>query len=147
MNHRKLLLVEDDAQDLRLTLRALKRINVVNEVDVVGDGAAALDYLFCRNTYAQRSPADAPAVVLLDIRLPKLSGLEVLEQLRQDTRTDKIPVVMLTSSDEEQDILRSYDLGANSYVRKPLDPGEFTEAVAQLGLYWMLLNEPPKSAE
>ncbi|MCZ4306497.1 response regulator [Zoogloeaceae bacterium G21618-S1] len=147
MNHRKLLLVEDDAQDLRLTLRALKRINVVNEVDVVSDGAAALDYLLCRNAHARRNPADGPAVVLLDIRLPKLSGLEVLEQLRQDPRTAKIPVVMLTSSDEEQDILRSYDLGANSYVRKPLDPGEFTEAVAQLGLYWMLLNEPPTSPE
>ncbi|WP_323003477.1 response regulator [Denitromonas sp.] len=147
MMHRKLLLVEDDAQDLRLTLRALKRINVVNEVDVVNDGAAALDYLFCRGSHAGRDPSDGPAVVLLDIRLPKLSGLEVLEQMRGDERTRKIPVVMLTSSDEEQDILLSYDLGANSYVRKPLDPGEFTEAVAQLGMYWMLLNEPPKSTE
>src|SRR5690606_35210661 len=136
MMHRKLLLVEDDAQDLRLTLRALKRINVVNEVDVVNDGAAALDYLFCRGSHAGRDPSDGPAVVLLDIRLPKLSGLEVLEQMRGDERTRKIPVVMLTSSDEEQDILLSYDLGANSYVRKPLDPGEFTEAVAQLGMYW-----------
>ena len=147
MMHRKLLLVEDDAQDLRLTLRALKRINVVNEVDVVNDGAAALDYLFCRGSHAGRDPSDGPAVVLLDIRLPKLSGLEVLEQMRGDERTRKIPVVMLTSSDEEQDILLSYDLGANSYVRKPPDPGEFTEAVAQLGMYWMLLNEPPKSTE
>lgn len=145
MNQRKLLLVEDDAQDLRLTLRALKRINVVNEVDVVHDGAAALDYLFCRNAHAGRDPADMPAVVLLDIRLPRLSGLEVLEQLRADARTRHLPVVMLTSSDEEQDILRSYDLGANSYVCKPLDPGEFTEAVAQLGLYWMILNAPPTS--
>ncbi|KAA3651513.1 MAG: response regulator [Proteobacteria bacterium] len=147
MMHRKLLLVEDDAQDLRLTLRALKRINVVNEVDVVQDGAAALDYLLCRGSHAGRDPSEGPAVVLLDIRLPKLSGLEVLEQMRADERTRKTPVVMLTSSDEEQDILRSYDLGANSYVRKPLDPGEFTESVAQLGLYWMLLNEPPKSNE
>lgn len=147
MMHRKLLLVEDDAQDLRLTLRALKRINVVNEVDVVNDGAAALDYLFCRGNHAERDRSDGPAVVLLDIRLPKLSGLEVLEQMRSDEHTRKIPVVMLTSSDEERDILLSYDLGANSYVRKPLDPGEFTEAVAQLGMYWMLLNEPPKTGE
>lgn len=147
MIHRKLLLVEDDAQDLRLTLRALERIKLVNEIDVVNDGASALDYLFCRGKHADRDPADGPSVVLLDIRLPKLSGLEVLEQMRADARTRKIPVVMLTSSDEEQDILRSYDLGANSYVRKPLDPGEFTEAVAQLGLYWMLLNEPPMAVE
>ena len=144
MTQRKLLLVEDDAQDMRLTLRALKRINVVHEVDVVTDGAAALDYLHARNDFAHRNPDALPVFVMLDIRLPRLSGHEVLQPIRNDARTRKLPVVMLTSSDEEHDITRSYDLGANSYVRKPLDPGAFTEAVAQLGLYWMHLNEAPR---
>lgn len=143
MRSRRLLLVEDDPQDEKLTLRALRSINVGNAVDVVHDGAAALDYLFCENTYASRSPCEAPAIVLLDIKLPKLSGLEVLERLRAAPHTRTQPVVILTSSDEERDLIASYELGVNSYVRKPLDAREFTQAVAQLGLYWLVLNELP----
>ena len=139
----RLLLVEDDPQDEKLTLRALRNINVGNAVDVVHDGAAALDYLFCEKTYASRSPCKAPAIVLLDIKLPKLNGLEVLERVRASPRTRSQPVVILTSSDEERDLIASYELGVNSYVRKPLDPREFSQAVAQLGLYWLVLNELP----
>lgn len=145
MSNRNLLLVEDDPQDERLTLRALNKVNVANHIDVVRDGAEALDYLFCRGDYSERSVDDQPAVVLLDLKLPKLTGFEVLEQLRADERTCLLPVVVLTSSDEEQDLISSYKLGANSYVRKPLDFTEFSEAVANLGLYWLILNEVPGS--
>jgi len=143
MRDRRLLLVEDDVQDERLTLRALARIHVANAIDVAHDGAEALDYLFCRGTHAGRDPAALPAVVLLDLKLPRLSGLEVLEQIRAEPRTRHLPVVILTSSDDQNDLLNSYDLGVNSYVRKPLEAGEFTRAVADLGLYWLVLNEPP----
>lgn len=143
MIERSLLLVEDDPQDERLTLRALHKAKVVAEVDIVRDGAEALDYLFCSGEYGHRSPDDLPAVVLLDLKLPKLSGLEVLERLRADERTCLLPVVVLTSSDEERDMLSSYKLGANSYVRKPLDSNEFSDAVASLGLYWLMVNETP----
>ena len=140
-----ILLVEDNPDDEALTLRALKKSNIKNKVDVVRDGAEALEYLFGTGAYAGRDLSGFPAVVLLDIKLPKLDGLEVLKRLRADERTKLIPVVMLTSSTQEEDVVNSYRLGANSYVRKPVDFNQFAEAVRQLGLYWLLLNErPPK---
>jgi two-component system response regulator len=138
-----ILLVEDNADDEELTLRALKKNNITNEVVVVRDGAEALDYLFATGNYSGRDTGILPQVVLLDLKLPKVDGLEVLARLRSDKRTKLLPVVILTSSIEEQDLLRGYDLGANSYVRKPVDFGQFTEAVRHLGLYWLLLNERP----
>ena len=143
----KILLVEDNPDDVELTMRALKKHNISNRVEVVGDGAEALDYLFCTGTYADRDPNELPAVVLLDLKLPKIDGLEVLKRLRADKRTKLIPVVILTSSKEEQDVVNGYKFGANSYVRKPVDFVQFNEAVRQLGLYWLLLNEPPLKEE
>lgn len=143
MNHKSILLVEDNPQDELLTLRSLRRINVANQIDVVRDGQQALDYLFGVGEFASRAGAALPTVVLLDIGLPRLSGLEVLERLRADPRTRLLPVVVLTSSDEEKDRLTSYEHGANSYVRKPLDFGEFAETVARLGVYWLATNERP----
>ena len=142
MDRKALLLVEDNQQDELLTLRALKKINLGNRVDVVRDGQQALDYLFCEGEFADRSPCDLPAIVLLDIGLPRLSGLEVLARLRANPRTHLLPVVILTSSDEEKDRLQSYKNGANSFVRKPVDFAEFAEKVAHLGLYWLAINEP-----
>ena len=139
---RIILLVEDNPDDQALTLRALKANKIMNEVVVLDDGAEALDYLFCAGPHAGREPV-LPQVVLLDLKLPKIDGLEVLRRLRADERTRLLPVVILTSSREERDIAGGYRLGANSYVRKPVDFGEFREAVRQLGLYWLLLNEPP----
>ena len=139
---RIILLVEDNADDQALTLRALKANKIMNEVVVLEDGAEALDYLFGTGRYAGRELV-IPQVVLLDLKLPKVDGLEVLRRLRADERTRLLPVVILTSSREERDIAGGYRLGANSYVRKPVDFGEFREAVRQLGLYWLLLNEPP----
>jgi two-component system response regulator len=138
-----ILLVEDNADDEDLTLRALKKNNITNEVVVVRDGAEALDYLFGTGNYHGRDTGILPQVVLLDLKRPKIDGLEVLARLRSDKRTKLLPVVILTSSNEEQDLLRGYDLGANSYVRKPVDFAQFTEAVRNLGLYWLLLNERP----
>ncbi|MGZ5008702.1 MAG: response regulator [Methylobacter sp.] len=143
MNPKTILLVEDNPQDEMLTLRALRRVNLLNRVDVARDGRQALDYLFREGEFADRESPEQPAVVLLDIGLPRLSGLEVLEQLRADARTALLPVVILTSSDEEQDRLKSYKNGANSFVRKPVDFNEFAETVARLGLYWLATNEPP----
>jgi CheY-like chemotaxis protein len=137
------LLVEDTRQDELLILRALRKINLANHVDVVRDGQQALDYLFQEGEFAARAGAELPAVVLLDIGLPRVGGLEVLERLRADPRTTRVPVVILTSSDEESDRMRSYESGANSFVRKPLDFNEFAETVARLGIYWMVTNEPP----
>lgn len=143
MNNKTILLVEDNLQDELLTLRALRHANLANRVDVVRDGQQALDYLFQQGEFAIRAGPDLPAVVLLDIGLPRLSGLEVLEQLRADARTALLPVVILTSSDEEQDRLSSYEYHANSFVRKPVDFAEFAETVARLGVYWLATNEPP----
>lgn len=141
MENKIILLVEDDPDDEALTLRALKKNRILNEVKVARDGVEALDYLLGRGDYAGRSTRSLPQVVLLDLRLPKLDGLEVLRQLRADNRTCLLPIVVLTSSDEERDIVESYRLGANSYVRKPVDFAQFSEAVRQLGLYWLVLNE------
>lgn len=142
MADRTLLLVEDDPQDEALTLRALKKAGVCNAIEVVRDGQQALDYLFAEGEFADRSGEALPAVVLLDIGLPRLSGLDVLTRLRENARTRLLPVVMLTSSDEPEDRLRSYQSGANSYVRKPVDFAEFAATVAQLGVYWMATNLP-----
>lgn len=138
-----ILLVEDNPDDVELTLLSLKKHNISNEVVVTRDGAEALDYLFTTGAYADRDRSIMPAVILLDLKLPKIDGLEVLRRLRADERTKLLPVVILTSSKEEQDMLNGYKLGANSYVRKPVDFNQFSDAVKQLGLYWLLLNELP----
>lgn len=143
MEDKIILLVEDNPDDEVLTLRALKKSNILNEVVVARDGAEALDYLFATGTHAGRDTSVMPEVVLLDLKLPKVDGLEVLRCLRADERTRLLPVVVLTSSDEEQDIIDSYSLGANSYIRKPVDFVQFAEAVRQLGLYWLVLNVAP----
>lgn len=137
-----LLLVEDNPQDEALTLRALRKVNLRNRIDVVRDGQQALDYLFRQGEFADRDGAEVPTAILLDISLPRVSGLDVLAKLRADERTRYIPVVILTSSDEDRDRLKSYENGANSFVRKPLDFSEFAEVVARLGLYWLATNEP-----
>ncbi len=137
-----ILLVEDNPDDEALTLRAFQKNNIKNDLVVAHDGVEALDYLFGTGAFAGRDPNATPAVVLLDIKLPKVDGLEVLRRLRADERTKLTPVVILTSSKEEQDLARGYALGANSYVRKPVDFTQFTEAVRQLGMYWLVLNEP-----
>ncbi len=140
---RTILLVEDNPDDVELTLRALQQYNVRNQIAVVRDGAEALDYLFARGAYAERSACPVPAVVILDLKLPKMDGFEVLQHMRADERTKLVPVVILTSSKEERDMVNGYKLGANSYVRKPVDFTEFVEAARQLGLYWLVINEPP----
>jgi two-component system response regulator len=140
---RVILLVEDNPDDQALTLRALKANNIMNPVVLVEDGAEALDYLFGTGGYADRDTSALPQVVLLDLKLPKVDGLEVLKRLRGTPRTRLLPVVILTSSKEDRDVVSGYSLGANSYIRKPVDFGEFREAVRQLGLYWLLLNVPP----
>ncbi|HLH05610.1 MAG TPA: response regulator [Terriglobales bacterium] len=138
-----ILLVEDNPDDEALTVRAFRKNNLTNEVVVARDGAEALDYLFGTGAYASRDTSVLPQVVILDLKLPKIDGLEVLRRLRAAPQTKLLPVVILTSSNEERDRLHGYDLGANSYVRKPVDFGEFVDAVRQLGLYWLLLNERP----
>ena len=143
MDEKVIFLVEDNPDDEALTLRALRKNNILNEVVVARDGAEALDYLFCRGEYANRDPNLLPQVVLLDLKLPKMNGLEVLEQIRANKRTKCLPVVILTSSREEMDVINGYKLGANSYVRKPVDFQEFSEAIKNLGLYWLILNECP----
>ena len=143
MESRIMLLVEDNADDEALTLRALKKNNIKNEVVVAHDGAEALEYLFGTGKYAGRNTNVTPQVVLLDLKLPKVEGLEVLRRVRADERTKLLPVVILTSSNEEQDRIDGYGLGANSYVRKPVDFSQFMEAARQLGLYWLILNEVP----
>lgn len=139
-----ILLVEDNPDDMELTLRALKKAHVANPITVVEDGAKALDYLFGTGAYAGRDPNRTPKVVLLDLKLPKLSGLDVLRRLRADDRTREVPVVILTSSREDTDIAEAYRLGVNSYVVKPVEFEAFAKAVCQVGLYWLLLNQPPR---
>jgi two-component system response regulator len=143
MNNGAILLVEDNPDDQKLTLRALKKNNITNEVVIAEDGAEALEYLFGTGKYAGRSVTDRPALVLLDLKLPKVDGLAVLGQIRGDERTRMTPVVVLTSSAEERDLVRSYELGVNSYVRKPVDFLEFVDAARQLGVYWLILNRQP----
>jgi two-component system, response regulator len=137
----EILLVEDSPSDLELTLHALKRNNITNQIHIVSDGEEALDFIFCENEYANRNISITPRIILLDLKLPKIDGIEVLRRIKQDNRTRKIPVVMLTSSREERDIIESYELGVNSYIVKPVDFDQFTEAVRQVGLYWLLLNQ------
>ncbi|MBN1450763.1 MAG: response regulator [Anaerolineales bacterium] len=139
----EILLVEDNPNDEELTLYALKKNNITNHIRVVHDGAEALEYLFCTGSYAHCQINDPPKVVLLDLKLPKVDGLEVLERIKADARTHTIPVVVLTSSQEERDIVESYQLGVNSYIVKPVDFEQFIEAVRQLGLYWVLFNKTP----
>lgn len=138
-----LLLVEDNASDEKLTLRAFNKSNLVNEIVVVRDGEEALDYLFGSGRYAGRDVSDLPAVILLDLKLPRIDGLEVLRRVRADERTKLVPIIILTSSKEDEDRTRGYSLGANAYVRKPVAFSEFTEAIRTLGLFWLVLNEPP----
>ena len=147
MSEKRILLVEDNENDMLLALRSLENSRIANQIDIARDGVEALDYLFGRGQYAERNPCDTPAVVLLDLKLPKIGGLEVLRQIRSERRTKYLPVVILTSSSEENDIVTGYELGANSYVRKPVDFESFSTAVKQLGLYWLLLNELPQHQE
>jgi two-component system, response regulator len=145
MENATILLVEDNADDEALTLRALKKNNIGNKVYVVRDGVEALEFLFCTGPYADRDPHDMPKLILLDIKLPKMDGLEVLHRIRAEERTSLLPVVLLTSSKEEQDLIEGYKGGANSYMRKPVDYAQFVEYVGQIGLYWLGLNETPPS--
>ena len=143
MREKIILLVEDNPDDEELTIRSLRKANMVNEIVVARDGREALDYMFCEGQFSGRDPLIMPAMVLLDLKLPKLSGLEVLRQIKANSRTKIVPVVVLTSSSEDEDMLNSYQSGANSYVRKPVAFGDFADAVSQLGLYWLLLNQAP----
>jgi two-component system, response regulator len=143
MNDKIILLVEDNPSDIGLTKRALEKHRITNQLVVAENGQEALDYLFGTGAHAGRDVTDLPTVVLLDLKMPKLNGLEVLRRIRDNPRTKRLPVVILTTSKDEQDILNSYDLGANSYIRKPVDFHQFAEALRQLGLYWLVLNEPP----
>jgi two-component system response regulator len=143
MNKKIILLVEDNPDDVTLTMRALKKSNIMNEIVVARDGVEALDFLFGTGQYAGRDTKTNPQVILLDLKMPKLDGLEVLRRIRADARTQPLPVVVLTTSSEDRDRIESYKLGANSYVRKPVDFNQFVEAVQQLGLYWLVLNEAP----
>jgi CheY-like chemotaxis protein len=142
-NTKSILLVEDNPDDEALAIRAFQRHHIGNEIVVAHDGVEALDYLFGTGTYAARDMSIKPTVVLLDLKLPRLDGIEVLRRIRSDERTKLLPVVVLTTSSEEQDMLDSYSLGCNSYIRKPVDFLQFSEAIRQLGMYWLLMNEPP----
>jgi CheY-like chemotaxis protein len=139
----ELLIVEDDDKDLKLTMHALRSQNVGNQIAVAKDGEEALDFIFCRGSYSGRSPADHPRLILLDLKLPKINGLEVLREIKASPLTQSIPVVVLTSSREEKDMVESYQLGVNSYIQKPVDFDQFREAIRILGLYWMVINQPP----
>jgi two-component system, response regulator len=137
-----ILLVEDNPSDVGLTQRALAKSHIANELVVAGDGQEALDYLFGAGAYAGRELSELPALILLDLKLPRVDGLEALRQIRANERTSRLPVVILTTSREEQDVAQSYDLGANSYIRKPVDFTQFAQAIANMGMYWLVLNEP-----
>jgi two-component system response regulator len=147
IRNRIILLVEDNPNDVKLTMSAFEKSNVSNEIVVVGDGEEAIDYLFATGRHAGRDPKVMPEVILLDMKLPKIDGLGVLRRLRADERTRRLPVVILTTSKEEKDITSSYNLGANSFVRKPVDFAQFIDAARQLGLYWLVMNEPPPRRE
>jgi CheY-like chemotaxis protein len=143
MKNGNILLVEDNPQDERLILRAVRKVNLTNPIDVVRDGQQALDFLFGAAEFARRDTSVLPVLVMLDINLPRVGGLDVLARLRADPRTRLLPVVILTSSDEDRDRIKSYEIGCNSFVRKPLDFSEFAETVARLGIYWTAVNQPP----
>lgn len=138
-----ILVVEDNPDDVELLLRALRKNKIANHIAITRDGAEALDYLFAAGEYADRDASETPRIILLDLKLPKLNGLQVLERIRADKRTELTPVIILTSSKEEQDLISGYKYGANSYVRKPVDFNEFVDAVRHIGLYWLLINETP----
>ncbi len=140
----EVLMVEDSEEDLQLALRSFRKANFLNRVHVVRDGAEALDFIFCQGQYASRRMEDTPRVILLDLKLPKVNGLEVLQKIKSDRRTKLIPVVVLTSSQEQRDVLASYETGANSYIVKPVVFDGFAKAMQELGMYWLLLNNPPK---
>jgi len=142
----EILLVEDNPSDLEVALRALKDQNICNKVQVARDGEEALDFIFCRGPHAGRNIDDLPRVILLDLKLPLIDGLEVLRQIRADARTRRVPVVVLTSSTEERDVVESYALGVNSYIAKPVDFDQFSAAMHTIGMYWLLLNRPPANA-
>jgi CheY-like chemotaxis protein len=144
INAVEILIVEDTDQDLQLALRALRKANVTNHIQVARDGEEALEFLFCEGLYADRKIENAPKVILLDLKLPKIDGLEVLQRIKADPRTQAIPVVVLTSSKEQRDVVESYKFGVNSYIVKPVDFEGFIKAVQELGMYWLLLNQPPK---
>ena len=144
INEVEILLVEDNPNDVELTLRALKKRNLANKVHVVKDGAEALEFIFGTGTYAERDINHIPKVILLDLKLPKVDGLKVLRRVKSDERTKVIPVVILTSSKEESDLVESYKLGANSYITKPVDFDKFAQTVSEMGLYWLLVNQPPR---
>jgi two-component system, response regulator len=143
MEQRIILLVEDNPDDVALTLRAMKKSNIANQVVIAEDGVEALDYLFGKGRYEGRERPPLPVIILLDLKLPRMEGLEVLKRIRADERTRLLPTVILTSSKEEQDLVNGYRLGANSYIRKPVDFNQFAETISHLGLYWLVLNEPP----
>ena len=144
MTRKLILLVEDNEEDEELTVRALRRAKVIADIEIVRDGKQALEFLFCEGTYRGRDERRQPCVILLDLKAPKLNGFEVLAKVRADARTRAIPVVILTSSSEEEDVMRCYRTGANSYVRKPVSFPRFADAIAELGTYWMVLNQPPQ---
>lgn len=143
MNEIEILLVEDSDDDLEMTLHALRKARIANHIQTARDGAEALDFIFCQGAFSARTMNEGPKVVLLDLKLPKVDGLEVLQRLKADPRTRKIPVVILTSSKEQSDLIRSYDLGVNSYIVKPVNFDQFVQAVQDLGMYWMVLNQAP----
>jgi CheY-like chemotaxis protein len=147
VNHVEILLVEDNPADLELTLHALRQSKLANHIEIARDGEEALDFLFCRGAHSGRSRAEAPRVVLLDLKNPKVDGLEVLQHIKQDPRTHNIPVVILTASKEQQDLVAGYGLGANSYLKKPVDFDAFRKMIVQLGMYWLVVNEPPPRGE
>ena len=143
MNNKIILLVEDNPSDIDLTKRAFEKEHITNTLVIAEDGQEALDYIFGTGTYAGRDISQVPMLILLDLKLPKISGLEVLKRIRSTEKIKRLPIVILTSSKEEQDVAASYDLGANSYIRKPIDFNQFMEAIKYLGLYWLVINEPP----
>lgn len=147
MNHSnavEILVVEDNPDDLEMTLRALRKVNLANHILVARDGAEALDFIFCQGAYSDRKIDDHPKIILLDLKLPKVDGQEVLQRIKADPRTRMIPVAILTSSKEQRDVIESYKLGVNSYIVKPVNFESFAKAVQELGMYWLLLNQPPK---